>query len=118
MASILEAEARIALHIVKISINTSCAIARAQWCPFELVIPASEAVDPTTPTGSISIARRRSRAAAPGYSSGQAMAASKRCAHETLPQEMGYDWADLSYQENKAAGAAGYDLRASLLVVS
>src|SRR6476620_5158083 len=37
--------------------------------------------------------------AAPGYSSGQAMDALEQVAKETLPADMGYDWADLSYQE-------------------
>ena len=40
-------------------------------------------------------------AAAPGYSSGQAMQALEEVARETLPQEIGYDWADLSYQEKQ-----------------
>jgi HAE1 family hydrophobic/amphiphilic exporter-1 len=44
---------------------------------------------------------------APGYSSGQAMAALEDVARTVLPTEMGYDWADLSYQERKAAGRAG-----------
>ena len=39
--------------------------------------------------------------AAPGYSSGQAMAALEEVAKQTLPQEIGYDWADLSYQERR-----------------
>jgi len=43
---------------------------------------------------------------APGYSSGQAMAALEEVAHEVLPAEMGYDWADLSFQERRAAGRA------------
>ncbi|HKX27008.1 MAG TPA: multidrug efflux RND transporter permease subunit [Blastocatellia bacterium] len=42
--------------------------------------------------------------AAPGYSSGQAMAALEEVAKEVLPPEMGYDWADLSYQEKQASG--------------
>jgi multidrug efflux pump len=42
----------------------------------------------------------------PGYSSGQAMQALEEVAAETLPREMGYDWADLSYQERKASGRA------------
>jgi HAE1 family hydrophobic/amphiphilic exporter-1 len=42
--------------------------------------------------------------AAPGYSSGQAMAALAEVAKQTLPPEIGYDWSDLSYQEQKAAG--------------
>ncbi|MEO6723793.1 MAG: multidrug efflux RND transporter permease subunit [Blastocatellia bacterium] len=44
--------------------------------------------------------------AAPGYSSGQAMDVLEQVAKETLPAEMGYDWADLSYQERKASGGA------------
>jgi HAE1 family hydrophobic/amphiphilic exporter-1 len=44
---------------------------------------------------------------APGYSSGQAMAALEEVARQVLPAEMGYDWADLSYQERRAAGRAG-----------
>ena len=43
--------------------------------------------------------------AAPGYSSGQAIAALEEVAKETLPSEFGYDWADLSYQERKASGS-------------
>ena len=43
-------------------------------------------------------------AAAPGYSSGQAMAALEEVARQTLPPEISYDWADLSYQERKASG--------------
>ncbi len=55
--------------------------------------------------------------AAPGYSSGQAQAALVQVAHDTLPAGMGYDWADLSYQENKAVGTAGIVFALSLLVV-
>ncbi len=55
--------------------------------------------------------------AAPGYSSGQAQKALEEVARDTLPASMGYDWADLSYQENKAAGTAGLTFALSLLVV-
>jgi NodT family efflux transporter outer membrane factor (OMF) lipoprotein len=44
--------------------------------------------------------------AAPGYSSGQAMNALEEVAKQTLPPEIGYDWADLSYQERTASGSA------------
>jgi HAE1 family hydrophobic/amphiphilic exporter-1 len=44
---------------------------------------------------------------APGYSTGDAMAALEAVARDVLPREMGYDWADLSYQEKKAAGRSG-----------
>ena len=39
---------------------------------------------------------------APGISSTQAMTALKEVAAAVLPQDMGYQWADLSYQEDKA----------------
>jgi len=45
--------------------------------------------------------------AAPGYSSGQALAALEQVAAQVLPREMGYGFADLSYQERKASGRAG-----------
>jgi hydrophobic/amphiphilic exporter-1 (mainly G- bacteria), HAE1 family len=45
-------------------------------------------------------------AAAPGYSSGQAMAALEEVAKEVLPREIGYDWSDLSYQERRASSGA------------
>ena len=44
--------------------------------------------------------------AAPGYSSGQALAALEQVAAQVLPREMGYGFADLSYQEKKASGRA------------
>jgi HAE1 family hydrophobic/amphiphilic exporter-1 len=56
-------------------------------------------------------------AAAPGYSSGQAMAALEDVARATLPREMGYDWSDLSYQEKRAAGTASRVFIMSLLFV-
>jgi HAE1 family hydrophobic/amphiphilic exporter-1 len=39
---------------------------------------------------------------APGYSSAQALAALEEVAGETLPAEMGYEFADMSYQEKRA----------------
>jgi len=56
-------------------------------------------------------------AAAPGYSSGQAMAALEQVAAQTLPREMGYDWSDLSYQEKKAAGTTGRVFVLSIIFV-
>jgi len=55
--------------------------------------------------------------AAPGYSSGQAMTALEEVAKQVLPREMGYDWADLSYQEKKASGAAAVAFGLSLIFV-
>jgi len=44
---------------------------------------------------------------APGYSSGQAMAAVEQVAAEILPAEMSYAWTNMSYQEQHAGGSAG-----------
>jgi HAE1 family hydrophobic/amphiphilic exporter-1 len=41
--------------------------------------------------------------AAPGYSSGQAMAALQDVFKKTMPTQMGYDWSGMSYQQEKAA---------------
>jgi HAE1 family hydrophobic/amphiphilic exporter-1 len=55
--------------------------------------------------------------AAPGYSSGQALTALEQVAAQTLPREMGFDWADLSYQEKKASGTAGRVFALSIIFV-
>ncbi len=53
---------------------------------------------------------------APGYSSGQAMAAVSAVADQVLPRDMGYAWNGMSYQESVAgSGAAVFAL--SLLIV-
>ncbi len=45
-------------------------------------------------------------APAPGYSSGQAIAAMERAAAETLPAGFGYEWTGIAYQELKASSTA------------
>src|SRR6185503_14498885 len=52
-----------------------------------------------------------------GYSSGQAMDALEQVAKQTLPPEIGYDWADLSYQERKASGTTTSVFGLSLMFV-
>lgn len=42
--------------------------------------------------------------AAPGFSSGQAMAIMEDMAAKTLPTTMGYSWSELSFQEKQASG--------------
>jgi HAE1 family hydrophobic/amphiphilic exporter-1 len=54
---------------------------------------------------------------APGYSSGQAMAAMEQVANEVLPAGFGYAWMDMSYQENKAAGGQAMVFAMSFLFV-
>jgi HAE1 family hydrophobic/amphiphilic exporter-1 len=56
-------------------------------------------------------------AAAPGYSSGQALAALEEVAAQTLPPEMGYAWNALSYQEKAAQGGTVKVLGLSLIFV-
>jgi HAE1 family hydrophobic/amphiphilic exporter-1 len=56
-------------------------------------------------------------AAAPGYSSGQAITALEDVARHTLPPQVSYDWSDLSYQEKQASGATGMTFGLSLVFV-
>jgi HAE1 family hydrophobic/amphiphilic exporter-1 len=56
-------------------------------------------------------------AASEGHSSQQAMAALEEVAKQTLPRSMSYAWADLSYQEQQAQGAAGKVFALSLVFV-
>jgi multidrug efflux pump subunit AcrB len=45
-------------------------------------------------------------AAAPGYSSGQAIAAMQRAAANVLPHDFSYEWTGITYQELKAGSVA------------
>ena len=54
---------------------------------------------------------------APGYSSGQAMAAMEQTANEVLPAGFGYSWSDMSYQEKKAEGGQAMVFGMSFLFV-
>jgi HAE1 family hydrophobic/amphiphilic exporter-1 len=54
---------------------------------------------------------------APGYSSGQAMAAMEEVANESLPNGISYAWSDMSFQEKKAAGGQGMVFGMSLVFV-
>ena len=56
-------------------------------------------------------------AAAPGYSSGQALDALEEVAKATLPATVSYDWSDLSYQERKASGNASRIFALSIVFV-
>ncbi len=51
-------------------------------------------------------------AAAPGYSSGQALAALEEVAAQMLPREMGYDWSDLVLSGEEGGGHHRPGLRA------
>ncbi|HET8946314.1 MAG TPA: multidrug efflux RND transporter permease subunit, partial [Candidatus Polarisedimenticolia bacterium] len=54
---------------------------------------------------------------APGYSSSQALDALEKVAATTLDAGAGYDWADMSYQEKKAAGSSAVVFAFAILLV-
>jgi HAE1 family hydrophobic/amphiphilic exporter-1/multidrug efflux pump len=55
--------------------------------------------------------------AAPGYSSGQAIAEVEKIANEVLPPDFSYDWGGTSYQEKKSSGAATFSLGLAVVMV-
>jgi HAE1 family hydrophobic/amphiphilic exporter-1/multidrug efflux pump len=56
-------------------------------------------------------------AAAPGFSSGQAIAEVERIAKQVLPPDMGYEWTGASFQEKRSSGSSGIALGAAVLMV-
>lgn len=56
-------------------------------------------------------------AAAPGYSSGQAMAAMERVARQVLPAGISYEWTSTAYQEKIAGNLSYYIFILSLILV-
>ncbi|MGE6223603.1 efflux RND transporter permease subunit [Aeromonas media] len=54
---------------------------------------------------------------APGFSSGQAKAAIERIAAETLPQGIGFEWTELTYQEILAGNSALWVFPLAILLV-
>jgi len=55
--------------------------------------------------------------AAPGYSSGEAQAAARRIAAETLPKGIDYEWTDLTYQEILAGNSGVWVFPIAILLV-
>ncbi len=55
--------------------------------------------------------------AAPGYSSGQAIARVEQIAHEVLPPEFSFDWGGTSYQEKRSGGASTFALGLAVIMV-
>ena len=56
-------------------------------------------------------------AAAPGFSSGQAIAEVERLAAQALPPGLSYEWTGASFQEKRDSGASGIALGAAVLMV-
>lgn len=55
--------------------------------------------------------------AAPGYSSGQAIAAVERVARQVLPSDFSYEWSGASFQEKRSSGSAGFALVFAVIMV-
>lgn len=55
--------------------------------------------------------------AAPGFSSGQALAAVEKVAREVLPSDFSYEWSGASFQEKRSAGTAGFALVFAVVMV-
>ncbi len=55
--------------------------------------------------------------AAPGYSSGQAIARVEQIANEVLPSDFSYDWGGSSYQEKQSGGASTFALGLAVIMV-
>jgi HAE1 family hydrophobic/amphiphilic exporter-1 len=55
--------------------------------------------------------------AAPGYSSGEAMAAMEEVARQTLPPSMGFQWSGMSFQEIQAGSKTGMIFLMGLICV-
>ncbi len=55
--------------------------------------------------------------AAPGFSSGQAIARVEQIAGEVLPPEFSYDWGGTSYQEKRSGGASTFALGLAVIMV-
>ncbi|MEO6749699.1 MAG: efflux RND transporter permease subunit, partial [Casimicrobiaceae bacterium] len=55
--------------------------------------------------------------AAPGYSSGQAIARVEQIARETLPADFSFDWGGSSYQEKKSGGTSTFALGLAVIMV-
>jgi multidrug efflux pump subunit AcrB len=55
--------------------------------------------------------------AAPGYSSGQALAAMERLAREHLPSGMHFEWTDMAYQQQISGGAGDFAFVLGVLFV-
>jgi HAE1 family hydrophobic/amphiphilic exporter-1/multidrug efflux pump len=55
--------------------------------------------------------------AAPGASSGQAIARVEQIAREVLPSDFTFDWGGTSFQEKRSSGAAGFALGLAVVMV-
>src|SRR5690606_27292417 len=80
---------------------------KGEMVPLRTVVSTTTVLAPyVIPRYNLAVAAPISGQAAPGGSSGAAIAAVERVAAETLPQGYGYEWSGLSFQEKQSAGQA------------
>ena len=97
--------------------SSTCGTTTATWCRCRRCRRVKQTFGPQyTNRFNVYRAAQITGAAAPGYSSGQALDALEEVAKATLPPDMSYDWSDLSYQERKASGNAARLFALSLVV--
>ncbi len=86
--------------------------------PLSTLVNVSESTGPEfTSRFNLYRAAELSGAPAPGYTSSDALTALEEVAAEVLPAGMGYEWANMSYQEKEASGSVGIIFGFSLLFV-
>jgi HAE1 family hydrophobic/amphiphilic exporter-1 len=91
---------------------------KGQMVPLSSFVSTSSAAGPEY-TNRFNLFRSAELTGVPatGYSSAQALAALEEVAAETLDAGAGYDWADMSYQEKRAAGSSAVVFAFAILLV-
>jgi hydrophobe/amphiphile efflux-1 (HAE1) family protein len=81
--------------------------ARGESVPLSTIADARATIGPETLTRyNLFRSAAVSGSAAPGYSSGEAIAALERVARETLPPGMSWEWSGITFQELRVSGQA------------
>ncbi len=94
--------------------DSMCATPPAAWCRSARSATLKPIVGPeTVPHYNNYASALINGGAAPGYSSGQAVAAMERAAATALPRDFAYEWTGITYQELKAGSIATDRLRRS-----
>ncbi len=84
-----------------------CVTTRAAWCRSSTLGTLKPIVGPETmPHYNNYASAKINGGAAPGYSSGQAVAAMERAAAAALPRDFGFEWTGITYQELRAGSIA------------
>ena len=94
--------ARVSAAIPSSSASSSCAGTSRRWCRSTRWSERPRSGPEFTNRFNLYRTAEVTGVPAPGYSSAQALDALEEVARQTLPPEMGFDWADMSYQEKRA----------------